>query len=300
MNYPGMSIAQQTPEVALVALRSGTQGLSAAEVRRRLKEFGFNRVEAVAREPLWLTLLREFSHFFALILWLAAGLAFLAAHFEPGQGMAELGLAIVGVIVVNGCFSFWQSYRAEQALAALRQLLPQQVQVRRDGRALEVPATELVPGDLVLLAEGVKVPADCRLIESWGLRVSLATLTGESKPMVRSAEVVADSTADPLAARSLVLAGTLIVGANAALSFTPPACTPSSAALRTWPRLRVKSNRPCSARSVACRGWLPCLRWVWASCSLPSAKPSACRSGSISCSPSASLLPMCRRGCCRR
>ena len=212
MNYPGMSIAQQTPEVALVALRSGTQGLSAAEVRRRLKEFGFNRVEAVAREPLWLTLLREFSHFFALILWLAAGLAFLAAHFEPGQGMAELGLAIVGVIVVNGCFSFWQSYRAEQALAALRQLLPQQVQVRRDGRALEVSATELVPGDLVLLAEGVKVPADCRLIESWGLRVSLATLTGESKPMVRSAEVVADSTADPLAARSLVLAGTLIVG----------------------------------------------------------------------------------------
>ncbi|MDP1607590.1 MAG: cation-transporting P-type ATPase [Rhodocyclaceae bacterium] len=147
-----MSIAQQTPEAALVALRSSAQGLSAAEVRRRLKEFGFNRVEAVARESLWLTLLREFSHFFALILWLAAGLAFLAAYFAPGQGMAELGLDIVGVIVVNGCFSFWQSYRAEQALAALRQLLPQQVQVRRDGHTREVPATELVPGDLAQTA----------------------------------------------------------------------------------------------------------------------------------------------------
>jgi len=111
MNSSGMSISQQTPEVALHVLRSGAQGLSAAEVRRRLEEFGFNRVEAVPREPLWLTLLREFSHFFGLILWLAAGLAFLAAHFAPGQGMAELGLAIVGVIVVNGCFSFWQSYR---------------------------------------------------------------------------------------------------------------------------------------------------------------------------------------------
>ena len=211
MKSSGMSIAQQTPEVALLALRSGAQGLSAAEARRRLEEFGFNRVEAVPREPLWLTLLREFSHFFALILWLAAGLAFLAAHFAPGQGMAELGLAIVGVIVVNGCFSFWQSYRAEQALAALRQLLPQQVQVRRDGRALEVPATELVPGDLVLLAEGVKVPADCRLVESWGLRVNIATLTGESRPRPRSAAALSDAIADPLTARCLVLAGTLIV-----------------------------------------------------------------------------------------
>ena len=211
MKSSGLSIAQQTPEVALLALRSGAQGLSAAEARRRLEEFGFNRVEAVPREPLWLTLLREFSHFFALILWLAAGLAFLAAHFAPGQGMAELGLAIVGVIVVNGCFSFWQSYRAEQALAALRQLLPQQVQVRRDGRALEVPATELVPGDLVLLAEGVKVPADCRLVESWGLRVNIATLTGESRPRPRSAAAVSDAIADPLTARCLVLAGTLIV-----------------------------------------------------------------------------------------
>ncbi|MDI6748489.1 MAG: cation-transporting P-type ATPase [Rhodocyclaceae bacterium] len=206
-----MSIAQQAPEAALAALRSGAQGLSADEARRRLAEFGFNRVEAAPREHLWLTLLREFSHFFALILWLAAGLAFLAAHFEPGQGMAELGLAIIGVIVVNGGFSFWQSYRAEQALAALRQLLPQQVEVRRDGHTREVPAAELVPGDLVLLAEGVKVPADCRLVESWGLRVNLATLTGESKPMARSAAVGLDATADPLAARSLVLAGTLIV-----------------------------------------------------------------------------------------
>lgn len=211
MNSPGMSIAQQTPEVALAALRSGPQGLSASEVHRRLKEFGFNRIEAAARESLWLTLLREFSHFFALILWLAAGLAFLAAYFEPGQGMAELGLAIVGVILVNGGFSFWQSYRAEQALAALRQLLPQQVQVRRDGHTREVPATELVPGDLVLLTEGVKVPADCRLVESWGLRVNIATLTGESRPRPRSAEAVTDALADPLTARCLVLAGTLIV-----------------------------------------------------------------------------------------
>ncbi len=206
---PGPGIAHQTVAAALAALGSGPQGLTAAEVRRRLAEFGPNRVEAMAREPLWLSLLREFSHFFALILWLAAGLAFLAESYDPGQGMAELGFAIVGVILVNGGFSFWQAYRAEQALAALHQLLPQRVDVRRAAGVEEVDAAELVPGDIVLLAEGAKVPADCRIVESWGLRVNLATLTGESRPKARSAE--ADQAADPLQARCLLLAGTLIV-----------------------------------------------------------------------------------------
>ncbi len=213
MNHelPGMSIAHQTHEAALSALGSSWQGLTGQEVKRRLAEFGPNQVEATAREPLWLMLLREFSHFFALILWLAAGLAFLAEHFEPGQGMAELGLAIVGVIVVNGCFSFWQAYRAEQALDALRQLLPQRVNVRREAHVADVDAAELVPGDVVLLAEGSKVPADCRILESWGIRVNLATLTGESRPKARSTEVDAALANDPLSARSLLLAGTLIV-----------------------------------------------------------------------------------------
>ena len=206
---PRLSIALQSPEATLTALGSRLHGLSRQEVEHRLAEFGPNRVEAVAREPLWLTLLREFTHFFALILWLAAGLAFVAEHFDPGQGMAELGFAIIGVILVNGCFSFWQAYRAEQALAALCQLLPQRVSVRRATGVAEVAAADLVPGDVVLLAEGARVPADCRIIESWGVRVDLATLTGESRPKARGAEI--DASADPLQARCLLLAGTLIV-----------------------------------------------------------------------------------------
>ena len=134
MESHGIPIARQSPAAALASLGSGPQGLTTAEARRRLGEFGPNQVMAAPRDPLWLMLAREFTHFFALILWLAAGLAFFADHFGPGQGMAELGWAIVGVILVNGAFSFWQSYRAEQALAALKQLLPQQVEVRRDGK----------------------------------------------------------------------------------------------------------------------------------------------------------------------
>ncbi len=211
MEHVGMQIARQSPAEAMAALDSSTDGLPRGVVLRRQGEFGPNRVEAVARKPHWLVLIGEFTHFFALILWLAATLAFVADHFDPAQGMAVLGWAILGVIVINGAFSFWQMYRAEQALAALEKLLPQRVSVRRDGREVEIGADELVPGDLLLLVEGAKVPADCRIVESWGLRVNLATLTGESYPKARSAEADDHPAPDPLSAHCLLLAGTLVV-----------------------------------------------------------------------------------------
>jgi sodium/potassium-transporting ATPase subunit alpha len=166
-------------------------------------------VETVVREPLWITFGREFTNFFALILWIAAGLAIFAEHRQPGQGMSELAIAIVGVIFINGVFSFWQSYRAEQTLEALRKLLPQQVNVMRDSTLVTMEAALLVPGDVLLLAEGEKVPADCRLMEASNLRVNLSTVTGESMPKARNAEP--DMHATALNAHNLLLAGTLIV-----------------------------------------------------------------------------------------
>lgn len=117
---------------ALARLATSAGGLSEAEAARRLALFGENAVESPAPEALWRRLARQMTHFFALILWLAAGLALLAARYQPGQGMATLGAAIVGVILVNGAFSFWQEYRAERALAALQQLLPQAMRVLRE------------------------------------------------------------------------------------------------------------------------------------------------------------------------
>lgn len=204
-----MTLAQLSVEAALTSLKSRVGGLTSDEAAHRQVEFGPNRVEAVAREPLWLSFGREFTHFFALILWVAAGLAWFAESREPGQGMAQLALAIVCVILINGVFSFWQTYRAEQALDALRKLLPQQVNVLRDG-VLQILAAELlVPGDVLMLSEGDKVPADCRLIEAFDVRVNLATITGESLPKARSAEP--DPNAAALTARNLLLAGTLVV-----------------------------------------------------------------------------------------
>jgi sodium/potassium-transporting ATPase subunit alpha len=209
MAHAGSSIASQTTEIVLHHLGTGLGGLSGVEAARRQAEFGPNRVEGAARQPGWWLLLREFGHFFAILLWVAAALAFFAAWREPGKGMFELGVAIVGVIVVNGAFSFWQAYRTERALLALQRLLPASVDVRRDGRLQSVSAADLVPGDVILLAEGAKVPADCRVIESWGLRANLATLTGES--LARAISAAPAPGDDLLRAGNLLFAGTLIV-----------------------------------------------------------------------------------------
>ncbi len=196
-------------EAVLASLETRADGLDGRTAARRQAEFGPNRIEAAPTRALWRELVGEFTHFFALILWLAAGLAAFAEQAQPGEGMGVLAAAIVGVILINGVFSFWQSWRAEQALTALRELLPTRVTVLRDGAPTILDAAELVPGDVILLAEGDKVPADCRVLAASALRVNLATLTGESRPRARQPET--DTEADPLAARNLLLAGTLVV-----------------------------------------------------------------------------------------
>src|SRR4030095_12802402 len=103
-------------------------------------------------------------HCVAVLLWLPALLALVADLSQPGQGMRTLAFAIVAVIVVNGTFSFWQEYRAEEAFLALQELLPAEVTTVRDGVATRLPAEQLVPGDVVALEAGDSIPADCRVL----------------------------------------------------------------------------------------------------------------------------------------
>jgi calcium-translocating P-type ATPase len=175
-----------------------------------LQEFGANRIERVATERMWHQLLRAFTHFFAIVLWLAAALAFLADFLRPGEDMATLGVAIVAVILVNGLFSLWQEHRAEQALAALQKLLPHQVTVIRDGAIARIAAAGIVPGDVILLEAGDDIPADCRAIECFGARVNNATVTGESAPL--PCEASPSAATELLRARNILLAGTSLVG----------------------------------------------------------------------------------------
>jgi magnesium-transporting ATPase (P-type) len=203
---------------ALASLRSRADGLTPDEARARLAEYGPNRLEELRRVPLWVRLAREFVHLFALILWAAAGMALLAELLAQGQGMATLGWAIVAVILINGVFSFLQEHRAERAVAALRALLPAQAKVLREGAIVLVAADQIVPGDIVVLQEGDEVPADARVIESIGLRINAATITGEAAATEKHPYPSREE--DMAHARNLVLAGTAVVsGEGRALVF---------------------------------------------------------------------------------
>ncbi|WP_020562819.1 cation-translocating P-type ATPase [Methylosarcina fibrata] len=204
-----MKIHQISVEEALESLNSGFDGLSPHEAVRRLDEYGPNRLEEARGQPLWLEFIKEFTHFFALILWLAAALAFFAESQQPGGNMSTLGYAILGVIVVNGLFSFWQQYRAERAIAALQKLLPHYVKAVRNGSIGLITAADLAPGDVICLQEGDNVPADCRLLDAFSLRVNNATVTGESLPQARDASPSAEE--DLIHSRNILLAGTTVV-----------------------------------------------------------------------------------------
>jgi len=156
----------------------GVAGLSSAEAARRLTQFGANKLPETGTVPGWRRLLAELTHFFAVLLWCASVLAYLA-------GMPQLAIAIVVVILVNGVFAYIQQERAQHAASKLRELLPAMVSVRRDNRVIKVHTTELVPDDAVLLVAGDRVPADLRLAVAAGCSVDESMLTGESEALTK-------------------------------------------------------------------------------------------------------------------
>ncbi|MFB9557143.1 cation-transporting P-type ATPase [Streptomyces roseoviridis] len=160
-------------------LATGADGLSAREAARRLAVHGPNEVRRTARSSLARELTGQLVHPLALLLWAAAALAFVA-------DLAVLGWAILAVIAVNAAFALLQERQAERAVETLARYLPEHALVVRDGKPTTVEARDLVPGDVIVLEEGDKVPADARVTDG-GVEVDLSMLTGESVPAERVA-----------------------------------------------------------------------------------------------------------------
>ncbi|HEY7177197.1 MAG TPA: cation-transporting P-type ATPase [Micromonosporaceae bacterium] len=172
-------IDPRTPVPHLLSdLHSTPSGLSTREAARRLERYGPNTLVRRGRRPWQQDLARQFTHPLALLLWLAAALA------AADQTMA-LAIAIVAVIVLNALLAFAQERQAERAVEALANYLPDRSTVRRDGHRMVVAASDLVPGDILLLDAGDRVSADARVIDGI-LEVDMAALTGESMPVQRS------------------------------------------------------------------------------------------------------------------
>lgn len=176
---------REPADALLRDLRSGPGGLSAREAARRLELYGPNELPQRRGQPWWVALGRQFTHPLALLLWAAAALSI-------GSGSTELGIAILAVIVLNAVLAFWQESQAEHAVEALGRFLPQRVWVVRDGQRRQIPARELVRGDVLVVEEGERIPADARLVAG-AVEVDMSALTGESVPVSRSAGVTDDA-----------------------------------------------------------------------------------------------------------
>jgi len=192
-----------TSENVYQTLGSSAQGLTETEAASRLRHYGYNELPEAPRRSLLLRFTDQLTHFMALLLWVAGVLAFIS-------GTPELGWAIWPVIWINAAFSFWQEYQAEQALAALKRVLPVQVKVYRDGSLSTMLARELVSGDVLELEEGDRISADSLLVSSQSLYVDVLVLTGESLLVSRDAAPVPTEALQPSEVGNLAFAGSMV------------------------------------------------------------------------------------------
>jgi P-type Ca2+ transporter type 2C len=167
------------------------RGLSAAEAAGRLARVGPNRLQAAARVSVWRRFLRHFADPLVYLL-LAAIVVSLVAWILEGRREAPFdAIVIAAIVIANAALGYVQEARAEQAVAALQRMAAASATVVRDGREDRIPAADVVPGDVLLLAEGDAVAADARLVEAASLMVAEASLTGESEPVLKDAAAIA-------------------------------------------------------------------------------------------------------------
>ena len=188
-------------------------GLSAEQVGQRKKKYGPNQLPEAPPRSAWRVFLAQFKSILIMILIGAATLSALIGNTKDA-------LVIVAVVLINATVGFYQEWRAEQSLAALKEMLPVRARVRRDGRQIEIAAEDLVPGDVVLLEAGDPVPADGRLLLAAGLEIDESSLTGESLPVGKQAGAL-PAPDIPLAERSNMLyMNTLVTRGRAELIVT--------------------------------------------------------------------------------
>jgi len=201
-------IHKQTIEKACESMGSRIGGLTASEVQDKQEKYGKNVVSEKKDKPLILVFLSNFISMMAILLWVGG----LAAFFAK---MPELGIAIWLVNVINGVFSFWQEFRAGKATEALKKMLSSYAKVIRDGQVQQILTEDLVPGDIMIIAEGDKISADSRLLECSDLQVDQSTLTGESNPVRKTQDPVLREGLSRSEMPNLIFAGTSVASGTA-------------------------------------------------------------------------------------
>ncbi len=200
------------PDEVMTALESSTDGLKEEHARHRLTEYGANEI-AFEKTPAWVRFLRQFHDPMVYILLVTAMVTTVLTIY--GEHMLPDTLVIVGVVLLNAVLGFFQEGKAEGALDALRSLMVPECLVERDGIQRRLPSRELVPGDIVILEGGDKIPADVRFLQVRNLHVDESSLTGESVPVAKTCDVLCDSNLVPGDQKNMGFSGTYVTRGTA-------------------------------------------------------------------------------------
>ena len=193
--------SMETDEVLRV-LKTVTQGLDSQEAKTRLEQYGSNELKVERRISPAKILVQQFKSFLMIVLLIATSISLALGEIIDA-------VVIVIIVVLSAVLGFTQEYRSEKAIEALRSMLSPTASVLREGKEIDVPAREVVPGDIIVLKAGDKVPADARLVETTRLQLNEASLTGESTPVDKATDTVPSSSS--LADRSnFVFSGTAV------------------------------------------------------------------------------------------
>ena len=201
-------------EVARKLRTNISRGLSKEEAEDRHNKHGPNKLEEQKKESLFLRFIKQFQDFMIIILLVAAAIS-AGVSFIQGEKDYIDSIIIVTIVVLNAIMGLVQEAKAEKSLEALKDMSAPVAKVRRDGRIVTVKGTDVVPGDIVLLEAGNFVPADCRLINSFNLKIEESSLTGETVPVTKDANILLDEKTPIGDTLNMAFANTIVVNGHA-------------------------------------------------------------------------------------
>src|SRR4030042_1598207 len=193
-------------------LQTHPDGLTAQEAARRLQTHGTNLLPSPKKRSLTSRTMVQLRNAFNLLLVFAAALSFISGYAYNDPGSIQMGSAITAGVIINVAFSIFQEYRAEHAVKTITRLIPRKARALRGGSVTEVEVSDIVPGDIVILDEGDRVPADLRLVKAFEVSVDNSILTGESDAQRRFVDMTPGMTvSNALEYQNLLFAGSTIV-----------------------------------------------------------------------------------------
>merc|ERR1712142_213622 len=193
-------------------------GLTSAIAARNLERDGPNALTPPKQTPEWVKFCKQLFGGFAMLLWIGAILCYFAYGIraardpDPSEDELYLGIVLTAVVIITGCFSYYQESKSSKIMESFKKMVPQEATVKRDGKILTINATERVVGDVVLVKFGDRVPADIRVVEAKGFKVDNSSLTGESEPQARGPECTHQN---PLETKNLAFFSTNAVDGTA-------------------------------------------------------------------------------------